>query len=75
MIIQTGSHTTSESRYLKADDPAGSWAMVAPRVQDQEYDVDHRGDQFFIRTNDVGRNFRLVSAPVTSIPDARTGKR
>jgi oligopeptidase B len=65
LLIQTGSHTTSESRYLRADDPAGSWALIAPRVQDQEYDVDHRGDQFFIRANDTGRNFRLVTAPVT----------
>ncbi|MGZ4107573.1 MAG: S9 family peptidase [Tumebacillaceae bacterium] len=66
LMIQTGSHTTSESRYLRADDPAGSWSVVAPRVQDQEYDVEHRGDQFFIRANDKGRNFRLVSAPVSN---------
>ena len=64
LIIQTGSHTTSESRYLAANDSAGSWSLIAPRVQDQEYDVDHRGDQFYIRTNDTGRNFRLVAAPV-----------
>jgi oligopeptidase B len=65
LIVQTGSHTTSESRYLAANDPAGSWSLIAPRVQDQEYDVDHRGDQFYIRTNDTGRNFRLVAAPVS----------
>ena len=66
LIIQTGSHTTSESRFLKADDPNGRWTVVAPRVQDQEYDVDHRGDLFYIRANDTGRNFRLVTAPVAT---------
>lgn len=64
LIVQTGSHTTSESRYLKADDPNGQWTVIALRMQDQEYDVDHRGDLFYIRANDAGRNFRLVTAPV-----------
>ena len=27
------------------------------RRQDREYDVDHRGDRFYIRVNDTGRNF------------------
>ncbi len=65
LIVQTGSHTTSESRFLKADDPTGQWTVVAPRVQDQEYDVDHRDELFYIRANDTGRNFRLVTAPVS----------
>ncbi len=32
----------------------------------REYYADHRGDRFWIRVNDTGRNFRLVSAPVTA---------
>ena len=32
--------------------------MIAPRETEHEYDVDHRGDLFYIRTNDRGRNFR-----------------
>ena len=39
--------------------------IVAPRQDNQEYDVDHRGDQFFIRTNQGGRNFALAVAPVS----------
>jgi oligopeptidase B len=38
--------------------------MVAERTQDHEYDVAHRGGDFLIRTNDRGRNFRVVRAPV-----------
>ena len=30
-----------------------------------EYYVDHHGAEFWIRTNDKGKNFRLVRAPVT----------
>ncbi|HWR16367.1 MAG TPA: S9 family peptidase [Terriglobales bacterium] len=66
IILQTGSHTTSESHYVRAANPNGDWTLIAPRVQDQEYDVDHRGDRFYIRVNDTGRNFRLVSAPIGS---------
>ena len=64
LIIDTGSHTTSESRFLRADRPGDEWTLVAPRIQDQEYEVDHHGDELLIRTNDKGRNFRLVSAPL-----------
>ena len=39
---------------------------MAPRVHDQEYDLDHHGDSFYIRVNDTGRNFRLVKTPVAA---------
>lgn len=66
ILLQIGSHTTSEGRFLDAADPKGEWKLIAPRQQDVEYYADHHGDQFFIRTNDKGRTFRLVSAPVSS---------
>jgi len=65
LILGLGSHTTSEARFLRADDPQGAWRLVAPRVAEQEYDLDHRGEVFWIRTNDRGRNFRLVTAPTS----------
>jgi oligopeptidase B len=58
------SHTTSEIGFLPASAPAGKWRLVAERKQDHEYDVAHRGGDFLIRTNDGGRNFRVVRAPV-----------
>src|SRR5260221_7249890 len=65
-FIVLGSHAkdTTEMRVLAADDPAGAFKPVAPRRKGHEYYVDHHGDEFFIRTNDKGRNFRLVRAPV-----------
>ena len=66
LVMEISSHTTSEARVLKADAPEGEWTLVAAREQDHEYDVDHRGDLFYIRTNSGGRNFRLVTAPVAA---------
>lgn len=66
-LVQTrASHTTSEVCVLDAARPAGEWTLVAPRVQDREYFVEHRGGEFYIRANDTGRNFRIVTAPVTA---------
>src|SRR5579863_2682059 len=64
LVLESASHITSESRALPADEPLGEFKLIAPRVEDQEYSVDHRKDLWFIRTNDRGRNFRLVTAPV-----------
>ncbi len=65
LLMEASSHTTSEWRYLPADQPEGEWKIVAPRRQDHEYSVDDHGNEFFIRTNDKGRNFRLVTAPIS----------
>jgi oligopeptidase B len=62
IFIQSGSHTTSEVRYLPADRPMADLKLIAAREQDHQYDVDHRPGEFWIRTNDKGRNFRLVVA-------------
>ena len=64
LVMSSDSHTTSEVSVLASDRPEGEWRLVAPRVQDREYSLDHQGDRFVIRVNDLGRNFRLVSAPV-----------
>ncbi len=66
LFLSAGSLTTSEIRFTRSTDPAGEWTLIAPRVQDHEYDVESHGDTLWIRTNDKGRNFRLVTAPVAS---------
>jgi oligopeptidase B len=65
LIFPSNSLTTSEVRYLKAGEPGGSLLLVAPRQQEREYSVDHRGDLFYVLTNDRGRNNRIVTAPVS----------
>jgi oligopeptidase B len=65
LTLDVSSLTTSEVHYLPAATPTGTWRIVAPRQDAHEYDIDHRGDQFFIRTNQGGRNFALAVAPVS----------
>lgn len=73
LFVESGSHTTSEIRFLPADTGTAEMKVVAERVPDQEYDVDHRDGTFWIRTNDTGRNYRLVTAPASD-PGRRNWK-
>ncbi len=66
ILMFAGSHTTSEWSYLDASAPQGEFRLVSPRQHQHEYDVEHHGERFFIRTNDSGRNYRLVEAPVAT---------
>jgi len=71
LMIESGSHTTNEYRFLPADDPTSDFHLIAPRLDDQEYYPDHRfspetGGLFYIRTNDCGKNFRVVTAPTAT---------
>ena len=70
LFLELTSHTTTEVRYLKANEPEGEWALIAARKQDHEYYVDHHTDWFYIRSNKPGRNFGLYRAPVTR-PDIK----
>ncbi len=66
LLLEAGSHTTSETWYLDAVDPTNDFQLIAERIDDQEYTVDHRKGRFYLRTNDTGKNFRVVTTPVGS---------
>jgi oligopeptidase B len=66
VTMVASSKDTSEMRVLPADQPDGEFRVIQKRKAGLEYYLDHRGDEFFIRTNDKGRNFRVVRAPVAS---------
>ena len=68
LMVECGSHTTNEYHLLPSDTPEASFRLIAARMDDQEYYPEHRDGTLYIRTNDTGRNFRLVTAPVAS-PD------
>ncbi|HLR05929.1 MAG TPA: S9 family peptidase [Pyrinomonadaceae bacterium] len=63
--LEAASKTSTESRYIPANDPNAEWKVIVPRQPDHEYDVAHRGNFFYIRTNKGAKNFRVVSAPVS----------
>lgn len=64
IFINIHSPLTSEVRYLDAGEPRGEFRVVLPRVTGTEYEVTHRQDSFYIRTNDAAQGFRVVEAPV-----------
>jgi oligopeptidase B len=73
IVVESGSKTTTEARYLPAGKPNEALRVVVPRKSDHRYFVDHRGDRFYIRTNDHAKNFRLVTAP-DSDPEMKNWK-
>jgi len=64
LMIGIGSNTTSEYRYLDANNPFGKFKVVEPRKHEMEYDIEHHGDKFYILTNDNAKNFKLMETPV-----------
>ena len=66
LLLTAASHISSEVRFTRAGEPTSEWTLLAPQVDNLEYYVDHRGDTFYIRTNDTARTFRVVTAPVAN---------
>jgi oligopeptidase B len=64
IALEIAAKTSTEVRYLPAALPSAPLKIVAVRSAEHEYDVDHRGDQFYIRTNKGAKNFRVVTSPV-----------
>ena len=64
IILECASHTATEEQILPADNPTGKWKLLEPRRDEIEYYADHRNGQLYIRVNDTGRNFRLVTTPL-----------
>ncbi|HET9528434.1 MAG TPA: S9 family peptidase [Pyrinomonadaceae bacterium] len=70
IVLSIFSKTSTEARYIPADKPDAPLKVVLPRQPDHEYDIDHRGDLFYIRTNKGAKNFRVVTAPVSDPSEA-----
>jgi oligopeptidase B len=76
LLLTIASHTTSEVRYLPADQPTSEFLLIAHREDTHEYYADHHpgppgghpGGIFYIRTNSLGRTFRLMTV---SLEDPR----
>jgi len=66
ILLDIDEELTSEFRYLPADQPAAELKVIESRRCGVIYDVDHVGDQFFIRTNLDAPDFRLMNAPQAS---------
>jgi oligopeptidase B len=63
LMLGIASKDTTEFRTLRADQPKGSFIVFLPRDKKHRYYVDHRENLFYIRTNQEGRNFGIMTAP------------
>ena len=67
--IELASSLSSEYRYLEAGAPTEQPKVFQRREKDHLYQVEHLADKFYIRTNWLAPNYRLMTTPV-----ATTGK-
>lgn len=68
LVIGSYHTLTSEYKILDANNPNGKFKMFVPRDKkgEHEYSIAHYGDQFYIRTNWNGENFRLMKTSVNA---------
>ena len=66
ILLEDDSHITSEVRFIAANEPLSAWKTIEPRKESVQYSVDEGGGLFYIRVNDTGRSYRVVTAPVAT---------
>jgi len=65
IFINSESTLSSEFRFLDADLPDGEFEMLHAREKNLECKIEHFKDEFFIVTNYMAKNFRLMKTPVS----------
>ena len=58
VVMESGSHTTTEIHYLDADEPLSDFRVILPREPGVAYYIGHHADRFYIITNKNAVNFR-----------------
>ncbi len=69
IFIYSGGTLSSETRYLKADNPTGQFQVFQPRMKEVLYSVVALADRFLVVTNDQAQNFKVMETPLD-----KTGK-
>ncbi|WP_343660892.1 S9 family peptidase [Chryseobacterium sp.] len=64
LLIYSGATTSSETRYLDADNPNGTFRVFQPRMKNVLYTVTPLEDKFLIKTNKDALNFKIVETPI-----------
>jgi oligopeptidase B len=67
MIIHIGSTLTEEARVLSTKTPEGEFKVFTPRERGHEYQIDHAGDSFYVRSNLNAVNFRLFTVKSSDV--------
>jgi oligopeptidase B len=64
ILINSSQTLSTEVRYIESSKPDAQPKVFEPRKVNHEYQVDHLGNTFYIRTNcDTAKNFKLMITP------------
>ena len=75
IFIGSASSTTSEERFISANNPNDSFTIFMPRVQDIEYFVYPHKEKFFVRYKDKENlNGKIFEAPLTGFEEMSAWK-
>ena len=67
IFIYSSSTTTTEARYLDANNPSASFVLIQPRQRDLLYYPNYvEGNYFVIYNNHQAKNFKLSQAPIAN---------
>jgi oligopeptidase B len=61
ILIISRSTVSTEYRVARAHDPVLRFHSLIPRERDHEYEAEHFGNQWILRTNWQAKNFRIVA--------------
>lgn len=64
IFISSAATTSSEIRYISADEPMAEFKVFQPRMKDVLYSVTALEDKFLVRTNKDALNFKIVETPL-----------
>jgi oligopeptidase B len=71
MTIEVNDHDTSEVWLMDLEDANSKPVCVAPRQRGFEYDLDHHGNDFIIKTNkDGAEDYKLMITPIDKVNPA-----
>lgn len=71
IIISSGNQITTEEYLIPSNAPQTKPVLVMGRRENHEYQVDHQGDRFVVRTNDQHHNFRLAVASAAELGEGK----
>jgi oligopeptidase B len=61
LVLESTSKDESVSRVINAYQPLAPWNTVLPLRKGVQYELEHRDGRFYVRINDTGPDFRVVS--------------
>ncbi|MGV8963857.1 MAG: S9 family peptidase [Candidatus Saccharimonadaceae bacterium] len=73
IFISSASSTTSEERFIKADQPMSEFKMFLPREKDVEYSVNAHKNNFYVQYKDKSNlNGKIYKTPLTGYENKST---